>query len=56
MGEAKGSKKAGRNKRQRDGAMSAFVRGMIDFNAYQKRNGIKPVGLKRTTKKGGEKE
>jgi len=59
MGEVKGSKKAGRNRRQRNMAMSAYVRGVIDFGTYQKRAGVKPAGLKRTVsikQKGGAKK
>ena len=37
----KGCRKAGRNKRQRDGATSAFVRGKIEFDQYAKDKGIK---------------
>jgi len=36
--KAKGCKKAGRNKRERNSAMSAYVRGKITFESYQKQN------------------
>lgn len=39
--QKKGCRKAGRNKRQRDGATSAFVRGKIGFDQYVKDKGIK---------------
>jgi hypothetical protein len=35
-GKGKGTKKYGRNKRERNSAMSAYVRGKISFESYQK--------------------
>uniref|UniRef100_A0A6M3LEM3 Uncharacterized protein n=1 Tax=viral metagenome TaxID=1070528 RepID=A0A6M3LEM3_9ZZZZ len=35
-GKGKGTKKYGRNKRPVNSAMSAFVRGKISFDSYQK--------------------
>lgn len=34
--KVKGCKKAGRNKRERNTAMSAYVRGKISFESYRK--------------------
>jgi len=34
--KVKGCKKAGRNKRERNQAMSAYVRGKISFESYNK--------------------
>ena len=39
--QKKGCKKAGRNKRQKDSATSAFVRGRMSFEQYAKSKGIK---------------
>jgi hypothetical protein len=39
--KVKGCKKAGRNKRPRNSAMSAYVRGKITFESYKKQIGLK---------------
>jgi hypothetical protein len=40
--KARGCKKVvGRNKRDRNSAMSAYIRGKITFESYQKQNNLK---------------
>ena len=39
--KGKGSRKHGRNKRQKDSATSAYVKGLISFEQYAKRKGLK---------------
>ncbi len=54
--EGKGARKYGRNKRARNSAMSAYVRGKIDWNTYEKQipKQVKPA-LPKPKKEGDEK-